>query len=289
MRNRKFWALHGFSALCVTCILLGAPWARADNVTATVQMIGLNGCGVTTTLTDPATASVGPLTCNGTTLQVFSDTGSASGSWVTGTASISISASQGPRGLVLTPQAVVDLNSTGAVSLAPGMNTAQVTFGANSITAAANGSGPGTGAQASAVLDMTLTDLTTGASAFTGACIGTPPPTPCLAVPSTLPPLTLTVSNNDMLQLSVHMIAQANVCCDNTSASASVAIDPLFLDLPAGVTYDSGIPGFLTGTAPVPTPEPSSSLLLLLGLAALGGAARAAIGSLRDPELQVRT
>lgn len=286
MRKRKSWALPVFSVLSVACAMLCAPLARADAVTASVHLVGLNGCGVTTTVTDPVTASVGPLTCNGDALHMFTDSGSASGSWVTGTLAVSVSGSQ-VAGPTLEPTATVDLLSSGPVTLAPGMTSAQVTFGMNGITGAVSGSAPGTGGQASSVLDIFFTDLTSGASALTGACveINTMNPSQCAPVPPALSPLTLTVSNGDIIQLKVHALSESILCCDGTFANTSFTVDPLFLDLPAGATYDSGIPGFLSGS-PTTTPEPGSVLLLFSGLAALVSAARFGKGRSKNRELQ---
>jgi hypothetical protein len=289
MQKPKSQALRGFSLLCAACIMLSAPLARADGTTATVKIVGPAGCGGTTSLSDPATVDLGTVICSGTVGNIFSNSASAAGSWVTGDVSASATVSYTNGSAVPSASGVVDLINTGTVSLAQGMTTAQAMFGVNGITATATGSGAGTGANASSVIDLTFTDLTTGASVFTGACTGTPPPTPCLAVPAALPPLTLTVSNGDTLQLKVHAISEAFLCCTGTTASTSLTIDPLFLDLPAGATYDSGIAGFLSGPAPTPAPEPGSLLLLLLGLTALGWAARFGRCRSRDPELQVRT
>jgi hypothetical protein len=288
MQRPQSRVLLGFSALYAACILLSAPLARADGVTATVKIVGPAGCGGTTSGSDPAAVNLGPVTCSGTVGNIFSNSASAAGSWVTGEVSVSATVSYTNGSAIPSASGVVDLTNTGTVSLAPGMTSVQAMFGVNGITASATGSGAGTGANASSVVDLTFTDLTTGASVFTGACVGTPPPTPCLAVPGALPPLTLTVSNGDTIQLSVHVIAEGFLCCSGTTASTSVTVDPLFLDLPAGATYDSGIADFLSGPAPTQAPEPSSVLLLLSGLAALVCAARFGRCQSRGPELQVR-
>jgi hypothetical protein len=282
MRKRISRAHFGFFILCVTCIILSAPLARADGVTAKVQIVGPAGCGGTTSGSDPASVNLGTVTCSGTGGS-FSNSASAAGSWVTGDVSASASASYTSGGVVPSSVGVVDLVSSGPVSLAPGMASGQVTFGVNGITAVATGSGAGTGANASAVIDLTFKDLTTGASMFTGACDSTPPPTPCLAVPSTLPPLILTVSNGDMIELDVHVIANAFLSALGTSSSSSLTIDPLFLDLPDGARYESGIAGFLGGPTTT-APEPSSVLLLMSGLTALLGAARSRKGRSRDTD-----
>jgi hypothetical protein len=46
------------------------------------------------------------------------------------------------------------------------------------------------------------------------------------------------------IEMDVHVIANAFLCCVGTSSSSSLTIDPLFLNLPDGATYDSGIAGF---------------------------------------------
>jgi hypothetical protein len=98
----------------------------------------------------------------------------------------------------------------------------------------------------------------------------------------------LTVSNGDSIEIAVHVIANAFLCCGGTSASSSLTVDPLFLKLPEGAAFDSGITGFLNGSGPTPTPEPSSLLLLLSGLAALVWVARSGRGRSIDPEFQIR-
>jgi hypothetical protein len=79
----------------------------------------------------------------------------------------------------------------------------------------------------------------------------------------------LTVNDGDTLQLSVSIeaIAAANARFAGEGGNAGIMVDPLFLTLPPGATFDSGITGFLSGAPSVP--EPSSALLVVAGLVAL--------------------
>jgi hypothetical protein len=166
----------------------------------------------------------------------------------------------------------------GVITLPAGMASGQITFGVNGVTASATGSGPGTGANSSAVIDLIANDVTTNTNLLGGGCVSSPAPSPCAGIPGGLPPLTLTVNSGDTIELAAHVAAQALLCCGGTSGSASITVDPLFLTLPAGATFDSGIPGFLSGQPPVSAPEPGSLLFLMSGLPALIWAARRRAG-----------
>jgi hypothetical protein len=89
--------------------------------------------------------------------------------------------------------------------------------------------------------------------------------------PGALAPITLLVHDGDTLQLNVFIESSANVVSYIAPelANASMTVDPLYLMLPDGVTFDSGIPGFLSTVPPPPVPEPSSFALFAAGVGAL--------------------
>jgi hypothetical protein len=93
--------------------------------------------------------------------------------------------------------------------------------------------------------------------------------------PGALAPVTLTVTNGESLELLVSVEAQAfaNATTSSEQGFASISVDPLFLTLPAGVTFDSGIPDFLSGPpagSGSSVPEPASLALFATALAGLG-------------------
>ena len=90
-----------------------------------------------------------------------------------------------------------------------------------------------------------------------------------------LAPITLTVYNGETLELDVTVEANsfANAYISDQTANAAITVDPLYLTLPEGVAFDTGISGFLGGTstvAPPAVPEPASLVLMSVGMAALG-------------------
>jgi hypothetical protein len=88
--------------------------------------------------------------------------------------------------------------------------------------------------------------------------------------PGALAPITLLVHDGDTLQLNVFIESSANVSSFIAPmlANAGMTVDPLYLMLPDGVTFDSGIAGFLS-VVPAPVSEPSSLALFVSGVGAL--------------------
>jgi len=289
----KLFAWRGLSALCLTCLLLGSPLSRAGVFSATAsagfpdafeciiaEPVGGSGF---------SSASVGPISCAGSlpsTGATYSGTASASGSWVTGDFSASVVFAGNPVGGGGDAIASDTFGDAGLVTLPSGMTSAPITFGVTGLSGGGSG-GPTpslpTGEGGWAAEDfITLNMIAGGSSGTSGtseACVilgafvvhGVCPDGSAALVafsPGSLAPITLTVQNGDYLQLSVSVeaVAAANAFVAPEGANAGITVDPLFLTLPAGATFDSGIAGFLSGTS---VPEPASLSLLALGLSSL--------------------
>jgi hypothetical protein len=292
-------ALPGLSALCVICLVLSAPLARGGTFSATAgtnfpDTLGCFATGVSDGGSGFTSASVGPIPCAGPPPPfgggTFSGTASASGSWVTGDFSASAVAAANPTGGFISADGKDTFYDAGLVTLPSGMTSALITFGVTGLTGGVGG-GPtpssptGEGGFASEVV-ITLNMSAGGSSgtsgtseaclfvaAVPGICPGGGAPLADFG-PGSLAPITLTVHDGDYVQLSISVeaVATASAFIAPESANSSINVDPLFLTLPAGATFDSGITGFLSGEPPALTPEPSSVLLFataLLGLCAL--------------------
>jgi|HubBroStandDraft_6_1064221.scaffolds.fasta_scaffold264458_2 hypothetical protein len=284
----------GLSALCIICLVLGSPLARANVVSATASAGPTEvGCGYGSTSNGGsgfASASTGPVSCaylNPFFGGTISSTASASGSWVTGDFSTSAVAAANPVGNSIDAIGENVFYDAGLVTLPPGMVSAQITFGVTGLSgfASAGPAAPSGGASAANIIMLSMTaGGSSGTSGTSEACLnvnayvtGCPGGGFGLGFgPGALAPITLTVYNGDYLQLNVTVesTAFANAYVAPEGANASINVDPLYLDLPTGATFDSGVTGFLSGAPPTAVPEPSSLLMLGTGLLGLMGAAR---------------
>jgi hypothetical protein len=295
-------ALLGLSALCVTCLLAGAPLARAGTFSATAT------AGPPTTGTECGfgftsdggsgftSASVGPISCvfvNPFFSGSISSEASASGSWVTGDFSASAVVAANPgldgHGNSIVATGAVTFHDAGLVTLPSGMDSASITFGVTGVSGVVGG-GPavpplGAGGFSSGDI-ITLNMIaggSTGTSGTSVAClmdqlISSECPNGGMGFglgPGTLAPITLIVHNGDDLQLNVSVESTANVAAYITSmgANAGITVDPLYLTLPDGVIFDSGISGFLSGSPGGPgssVAEPASLALFATAVAGLG-------------------
>jgi hypothetical protein len=189
------------------------------------------------------------------------------------------------------------IDSTGAVTffdaglvrLPFGMDSASITFGVTGVSGVVGG-GPavppvGAGGFSSGdIIKLTMTaGGSTGTSGTSVACLmdqlfSSECPNGGMGFglgPGTLDPITLIVHNGDDLQLNVSVEATANVAAyiAGMGANAGISVDPLYLTLPAGATFDSGITDFLSGSPAGPgssVSEPASLALFAASLAGLG-------------------
>lgn len=287
--------LLGLSALCVTCLLAGAPLARAGSFSATATAgpptTGTQ-CGFGDTSAGGSgftSASIGPISCvyvNPFFGGSISSEASASGSWATGDFSASAVVAANPVGNSIDATGAVTFYDAGLVTLPSGMDSAPITFGVTGLSGVVGGgpSVPPVGAGGFSSGDIITLNMiaggSTGTSGTSVAClmdqlISSDCPNGGMGFglgPGTLAPITLIVHNGDYLQLNVSVESTANVAAYITSmaANAGITVDPLYLTLPTGATFDSGITGFLSGPPPASVPEPASLALLATGLAGLG-------------------
>jgi len=267
------------SLLVAPTVVAGVSGTVSDNATGIgcLQSAFGGGAGF-------AAASIGPITC-ATELQAggsFSSLVSASGSWITGDFAASATAAANPAaGTVPASPSVTGMAAfsvVGTVSLPNGMTSASITFGATGLSGTADDNIGDPGHFSSGdIVTLEMAGIGSGGSvgssiacllnnAFDSACPGGG-----LGLgfgPGALAPITLTVFDGESLELNVTVVATAfaSALTAPTGTSASVTIDPLYLTLPDGVTFDSGIAGFLSGPATTTVAEPGSLLLVLVAL-----------------------
>ena len=170
----------------------------------------------------------------------------------------------------------------GTITLSSG-TSALVTFGATGVSGTAVGSGVAGYSSSGDMIELNMiAGGSSGSSGTSVACLNfdlyssscAPDGYGLLGV-GALAPITLTVYNGETLELDVTVEANsfANAYISDQTANAAITVDPLYLTLPEGVAFDTGISGFLGGTstvAPPAVPEPASLVLMSVGMAALG-------------------
>jgi hypothetical protein len=175
----------------------------------------------------------------------------------------------------------VSLTVEGLLRLPPGLSSASITFGVTGLSGVVGG-GPAVAIGGASSGDIITLEMSAGGSNGTtgtsAAClmdnlISSLCPNGDRGFgfgPGALAPITLVVHDGDTLQLNVFIESSANVSSYIAPmlANASMTVDPLYLMLPDGVTFDSGIADFLS-VVPPPVSEPSSLALLAGGVGIL--------------------
>jgi len=279
------------------CLLLGASLAQASSYAlagASPSGIVCSGA-VAVGGSGAVSADTGLVPCGYVTGlgYVLNSSSSASGSWVTGDFATSAQAAAAGGGSIQaagTDTFVV----AGYLSLPSGMTSGSVTLGLTGLSGTATGlTGPANPGSSSNEISLTLiVGGSGGTSATSVACLN------YLAFlsacpgggfglgfgPGSLPPITLPVSSYEYVEIDVSLESAAyDSAVSNGSTtgtaytSAEMTVDPLYLLVPAGATFDSGIADFLSGPAAptAATPEPASWLLLVVGLLGAGVVHRA--------------
>ncbi len=281
-------ALRSAWFLCVMSSVLNAASARAGSFSATASAGPSDPqCAFATTASGGsgfASASTGPVSCAylDPTGGSISSTASASGSWISGDFSTSAVAAANPgtnAGASIVATGSDTFAVAGVVTLPSGMASTSITFGVTGLsgsTIAGPASSSGGASSGDKIeLDVTV-DGTTAPSGTSVACVTqglfiSGCPNGGFGSGLALAPITLTVDNGAVLELrmSVQSTASADAYVAPESASANLTVDPLFLTLPTGATFDSGIPGFLSAV-----PEPSTAVLFGSGLVVLASRRR---------------
>jgi PEP-CTERM motif len=261
------------------------PMAHAGTYSAFATVIGTGpGCNLSTGGGGYGAASANvpstPCTYEDPAGDVVQDSVAASGSWVTGDFSVFGETNTAPNG-ASNPSNQVQASDTfsdsGVITLPKGMTTASVTFGVTGLSGTAAGTASGTAKALGAYATADQIELQINGVASLACDNAVSINSPCSANQlalgfgkGALPPITVTVTNGETLSLEVSLEVSA-YAFGFAKAQGSIVVDPLYLTLSPGVTFDSGVPNFLSGAAaPAAVPEPSIWAMMLVGFAGLG-------------------